>query len=95
MPVWCWGCSLDGINQTSPRSCFCPHPKPREDAAKGRAGSHFTPVWCVWLLHSLLSFPSLVEHQVWARSVCSEINAVVSPKPPGSRNWRVPEKRKR
>lgn len=26
----------------SPRSCFYPHPKIKEDTAQGRAGSHFT-----------------------------------------------------
>lgn len=38
-PMWCWGCSSDGTNQTPLRSCSCPHPKPREDTAKGRAGN--------------------------------------------------------
>lgn len=45
-PLWCWGCSLDGTNEASPGSCCCPHPKPREGTAKGRAVRCFTPVQC-------------------------------------------------
>lgn len=86
------GCSLDGTSQTPLRSCSCPHPKPRENMAKGRARSHFMPMQYTWFLHSLLSFLSLAEHQVWAPGICLEVNTVVSPKPPSCGNQRVPEK---
>lgn len=92
MPVWCWGCSLDGTNQIPPKVLLLPPPKPGEDVAKGRVRSCFRPVQCSQFLHSLLSFLSLAEHQVWALSICLEINTVVSPKPSGSGNWRVLEK---
>lgn len=94
MPSWCSGCCLDGTNQTPLRSYSCPHPKPRKDTANERAGSHFMPAWWAPFLHLLLSFLSLAKRQVWALSVCLEINAVVSSKPHGSGNWCIPEKRK-